>query len=126
MAHPLLPSATTGGRRMTRFLQVLALALSALIILSAPARAQVAQAELRGLVADENGGVLPGATVTATHVDTGTVRTTVTSELGTYVMPALPVGVYRVVAELTGFGKLAKEGVRLAVGDSASLNFALK
>jgi len=64
--------------------------------------------------------------VTATHVDTGTVRTTVTSATGTYVMPALPVGNYRVSAELTGFGTLAKEGIRLAVGESASLDFALK
>src|SRR4051794_18446026 len=91
-------------------------------LLSSTARAQVAQAELRGAVVDESGAALPGATITATHVDTGTVRTTVTSGTGTYVMPALPIGVYKIAAELTGFGTIAKEGIRLAVGESASLN----
>jgi Carboxypeptidase regulatory-like domain/TonB dependent receptor len=107
-------------------LRVAWLALLFVALLAIPARAQVAQAELRGTVADENGGVLPGVTVTATHVDTGMVRTTVTSATGTYVMPALPTGLYKVTAELTGFGTLAKEGIRLAVGESASLGFTLK
>ena len=88
--------------------------------------AQVAQAELRGTVLDESGAALPGATITATHVDTGTVRNTVTTATGTYLMPALPIGAYRVVAELAGFGSLAKEGIRLAVGDTAALDFTLK
>ena len=54
------------------------------------------------------------------------VRTTVTSATGTYVMPALPTGLYKVTAELAGFGTVAKEGIRLAVGESASLGFTLK
>src|ERR1044072_6179193 len=91
-----------------------------------PAVGQVGQAELRGGVLDESGAALPGATISATHVDTGTVRTTVTSSSGTYVMPALPVGVYTIAAELTGFGTVKKEGIRLAVGESASLDFSLK
>lgn len=94
--------------------------------LSIPAQAQVAQAELRGTVVDESGGVLPGASVTATHVDTGTVRATAASSSGGYVMPALPVGTYTIKAELIGFGTVTKEGVRLSVGESAILNFTLK
>ena len=94
--------------------------------LAAPVRAQVAQAELRGSVVDQSGGVLPGVTLTATHVDTGTVRTTVTTSSGSYVMPALPVGLYTIKAELAGFGTITKEGVRLGVGESGTLNFALK
>src|SRR5207247_9190878 len=111
---------------MTLRLQAGLLALLGSCLLSSPARAQVAQAELRGGVLDESGAALPGATITATHVDTGTVRTTVTSPTGTYVMPALPIGVYKISAELAGFGAITKEGIRLAVGDSASLNFTLK
>jgi hypothetical protein len=100
--------------------------LGVLCCLAAPARAQVGQAELRGTVVDESGGVLPGATLTATHIDTGTVRTTVTTSSGGYLMPALPVGVYTIKAELAGFGSITKEGVRLGVGESGTLNFALK
>ena len=93
---------------------------------AAPARGQVAQAELRGTVVDESGGVMPGAAVTATHSGTGVSRTAVTSVTGTYSMPALPVGIYTVTAELSGFGSFSKEGVRLGVGESATLNFTLK
>ena len=91
-----------------------------------PARAQVAQAELRGSVLDQSGAALPGVTVTATEVQTGTARTMVTTETGTYLMAALPVGIYTVRAELLGFTTLVKEGIRLAVGDSAALNFSLR
>jgi outer membrane receptor protein involved in Fe transport len=113
---------------MTRCPRVVSLELLLVVLfaLPAPARAQVGQAELRGTVVDEHGGVLPGATIAATQVDTGALRTTIASATGTYVMPALPVGPYRVVAELPGFSTLAKEGIRLAVGDSASLDFTLK
>src|SRR5258708_3893360 len=90
------------------------------------AHAQVGQAELRGAVVDESGGALPGVTVTATHIDTGTARTTVTTATGAYVMPALPVGAYTIAAELTGFRGIVKEGIRLAVGDAATLDFVLK
>lgn len=100
--------------------------LAAIVGYSPIAAAQVAQAELRGTVTDESGGILPGTTVTATHVETGISRDTVTSERGTYVMPALPIGVYTVKAELTGFSIVSKEGITLNVGGSGILNFALK
>lgn len=110
------------SRHIREFLTIVVLvALSAL-----PVRAQVAQAELRGTIVDQSSGALPGVTVTATQVETGTSRTTVTTETGTYVMPALPIGVYSIRAELTGFSTLVKEGIRLAVGESATLNFTLK
>jgi type 1 fimbria pilin len=110
---------------MNRPFRVLS-AMALLWCLAAPVRAQVGQAELRGTVVDESGAVLPGVTLTATHVDTGTVRTTVTTSTGSYVMPALPVGAYTIKAELTGFGGITKEGVRLGVGESGTLNFTLK
>ncbi len=46
---------------------------------SSPVLAQLAQGELRGAAADESGAVLPGVTITAVHVETGTTRTAVTS-----------------------------------------------
>src|SRR5439155_11466889 len=98
-----------------------------LVVLAAlPARGQVGQAELRGTIVDQSGGALPGVTVTATQVETATSRVTVTTETGTYLMPALPVGTYAVKADLAGFTTLVKEGVRLAVGDSATLNFSMR
>ena len=95
------------------------------ILCTLPARAQVAQAELRGTVVDESGGALPGVTITATHVDTGTSRTTVTTTTGAFLMPALPVGRYRVRVELTGFSTVVHEDLVLAVGQSATLTFTM-
>jgi len=103
--------------------------LSAFLFISLctlPARAQVGQAELRGIVVDESGGALPGVTITATQVDTGAVRTTVTTATGSFLMPALPVGRYRVRAELTGFSTILQEDLVLAVGQSAALTFTMK
>src|SRR6266852_4654800 len=122
----MVPTSSTGGRYMSRHVPP----LLTLVVLFGPsviqAPAQVAQAELRGAVIDESGGALPGASVTARHVDTGTTRTAVTSSAGTFVMPALPIGGYTIKAELAGFGAFTKEGVRLGVGESVTLNFTLK
>jgi len=108
-------------RLLVVFCSFLFLSLCAL-----PLRAQVAQAELRGSVVDESGGALPGVTITATHVDTGAARTTVTTTTGAFLMPALPVGRYRVRVELTGFSTMLQEDLVLAVGQSAALTFTMK
>lgn len=87
--------------------------------------AQGAVAELRGRVVDESGAALPGATLTLTHTETGTVRTTVSSETGAFVVPALQVGSYDVRVELSGFATLTQQNLRLGVGESANLTFTL-
>lgn len=92
----------------------------------ATSTAQVAQAELRGSVIDESRAPIPGATVTATHVETGAARTAATSSNGVFVMPALPVGSYRVKVEMSGFSTLIQERLALAVGQSAVLSFGMK
>jgi len=103
-----------------------ALAGLILLIAGSPAFAQVGQAEIRGTVIDESGGALPGVTITATHIDTGTARTTVTSTTGVFLMPALPVGRYRLQLELTGFSSIVQESLPLEVGQSVVLSFTMK
>ena len=110
------------GRR--RMFSVLAILFA--VFASVPAAAQTSQSEIRGTVVDQSGGGLPGVTVTATHVDTGPVRTTVTSETGVFLMPALPVGLYRINLELAGFTSVIRENLRLEVGQSALLNFTMR
>lgn len=60
--------------------------LAMLAFISTVALAQVATSEIAGQVTDKSGGVLPGVTIRATHVETGTVRETVTDERGSYVL----------------------------------------
>ena len=78
---------------MMRLFQIVTVGALSLLV-SASAWAQ-ATAQLNGRVADASGAVLPGVTVTATRVDTGFTRTVVTDGGGSYVMPSLPTGPYR-------------------------------
>ena len=102
--------------------------LTVLVALCSPAPSigQASLAELRGTVADESGAVLPGVTITAVHNQTGTSRSTVTSETGAYLMPALPLGTYTITVELSGFATVVREGFQLSVGQSAVVAFTMK
>ena len=59
--------------------------------------------EIGGLVVDGSGGVLPGATIIASHPDSGLRVERVTDSQGRFFLPALPTGRWEVVAELPGF-----------------------
>jgi carboxypeptidase family protein/TonB-dependent receptor-like protein len=95
---------------------VLALAVPAF------AQSQAANGAIEGTVSDSSGGVLPGVTVTVTNLDTGTERTVATNEKGIYRAPLLPLGTYKVVAELQGFKKFEQSGIKLSVGMTAVVN----
>src|SRR5436190_6504396 len=62
--------------------------------LAAAASAQTALGTLRGVVLDQQGAALPGATVTVKQVETGTVQTTPTSSEGQFFLPNLRPGKY--------------------------------
>src|SRR5688572_27532292 len=74
-----------------------------------------ATAQISGNVADQSGAVLPGVEVTATQTETGVSRTAVSNETGSYVLPSLPVGPYRVEATLPGFRTFVQTGIVLQV-----------
>jgi hypothetical protein len=73
------------------------------------------EATLVGTVSDASGAVLPGVTVTAVHVATGNVFAVTTEADGQYRL-AIRVGVYKLTAELQGFGTVVQEGIELLVG----------
>ncbi|HZR24519.1 MAG TPA: carboxypeptidase regulatory-like domain-containing protein [Vicinamibacterales bacterium] len=89
------------------------------------AQSQAANGAIEGTISDSSGGVLPGVTVTITNTDTGTERTVVTNEKGLYRAPLLPLGTYRVIAELQGFKKFEQTNVKLSVGETATVNATL-
>lgn len=100
---------------------VLALFLTAPLTL-----AQNTTGTILGTVKDESGGILPGVSVTAKNVDTGISRTAVTDDGGRFNAPNLPLGEYRVEAELSGFQTAVRTGVKLTLGREADLEFTLK
>jgi hypothetical protein len=87
--------------------------------------AQVTQAAIRGKVVDEQAAIVPGATVTARHVATNTVKVALTTEAGQYYLPNLPAGEYEVSVEVSGFGSQRRTGVVLQVGQEIGLDFKL-
>src|SRR5262245_10891554 len=80
----------------------LACALVALA-LARSARAQEHTGTLTGTVTDEQGQVLPGATVTVVNEETRHARTTTSDAKGTFLLTALPPGSYTVKVELASF-----------------------
>src|SRR5262245_56898049 len=82
-------------------------------------------AALSGVVHDATGGVIPGAKITARHIESGLSRTVDTNETGDYKMPSLPVGAYEVTAEKAGFKQQVRRGINLAVAQEAVVNLTL-
>jgi hypothetical protein len=94
------------------------------LVITLPVNSQVVNATLNGHVLDTSGGVIPGATITATNDATGFSRSTTASGQGDYNITALPPGTYTVTATAKGFKKEAK-AVTLLVGQAATIDFTL-
>ncbi len=104
------------------------LVIAALLLVmphAAAAQAQAANGNIEGTVRDSSGAALPGVTVTITNMDTGTTRSAVTNEAGVYRAPLLPLGRYRVTAELQGFKTFEQQGISLSAGQTALINVEL-
>jgi hypothetical protein len=93
--------------------------------MSGPARAQTAAGEITGLVKDQAGTAVPGATVTVTETRTNLQRVVVSTRDGVYTAASLAPGEYRLEIALSGFGSVRREGIRLATGEKARIDFAL-
>ena len=105
---------------------VLVCSATMLLVSATPLVAQQASATLEGRVLDQQGGVLPGAAIVARDQDTGMFRETVSAADGSYRFTALNPGVYRLDAQLSGFGNFTLANVRLEVGKSAELNIVMQ
>src|SRR5215831_9847332 len=84
-----------------------------------------ATAQINGTVRDQTGAVLPGVEVTATQTDTGIGRSVVSDESGSYILPNLAVGPYRIEASLPGFRTFVQTGIVLQVSGSVVINAVL-
>ncbi len=95
------------------------------VLCSTPAFAQFERAQVSGTVKDQQGGVVPGATVTATNLQTQAVRTTVTDASGYYTFANLTPGRYTLSSELQGFKKAVRDDVQVDAAGAVTLDFAL-
>lgn len=105
----------------------LALLTAIVFVSSIPADAQIGQtAALLGVVRDATEGALPGVSLTASSPSLiGGTRRTVSDSDGTYRFPSLAPGVYRIEAELTGFTTATRSDIRLALGQTVSVDLRL-
>src|SRR5215208_4007614 len=90
------------------------------------AQSQALDAQIEGTVSDSNGAAISAATVTATNVETGAVRSISSGENGAYRLPILPLGRYSVVVERPGFKRFERQGVNLSAGQSAVVDVTLE
>lgn len=87
--------------------------------------AQISNATLSGVVTDPSASAVPGATVSARHIETNRQFTATTDAAGRYTFLTLPVGQYDVTVEAKGF-KSVQRAIQLTVNQAANLNLGLE
>src|SRR5688572_8525868 len=106
-------------RFFSKALPSLASVLCVLLIGGAPAAAQtVTTGSISGVVADSQGGVLPGAIVTALHTPTGANYEGVADAEGRFTILNMRVGPYDVKVVMSGFREETLKAVDVKLGET--------
>ena len=105
------------------FIFFILLALGSLSVVHAQ---QGATSAIRGRIVDQQQAVLPAVSIVVTHAENGTTRETVTGEDGTFLVPALVPGRYRITAELQGFSRLTQEDIVLRIGMTQQIDLTMR
>lgn len=100
--------------------------ITILVCKAAVILAQVNTAELYGVIKDPSGNLIPRATVKVETLDTGLVRKTITSDVGSYAFLGLRPGEYSLRVEATGFRSKVAKSITLTVGQKAELSLELE
>ena len=101
--------------------------MMALVAIGSPAAAQPSsEGSIRGFIKDEQGGALPGVTVTAISATVAGQYSAVSDAEGFYRLIGLPPGEYSLTAELSGFAKFTRPAVLVRAGLNISVDIAMK
>src|SRR5438067_7518050 len=103
--------------------RVLGTVLLALLV-ARPALAQTGQ--INGVITDNTGAVVPGATVKAVEAATGLSRDTATGVDGRYTFTALRPTTYDITVELAGFRTSQRKGVLVQANENLTLNLGIE
>ena len=100
--------------------------LSLVLLILASGNSLLAQAtatgNIVGVVTDASGAALPAANVIATNQGTNAERTTTSNASGQYRFDLLPVGIYTVKVEVSGFSTAQAKDLQLFVGSTLTMN----
>src|SRR5260370_31200157 len=113
MTHVHVESSAERGDQTMRSFAIAGGVVAALLILSTPrvlAQA-VANAQMHGVISDPSGALIAGAQIKARQTDTGQVLSTVSNGDGSYVLPNLPVGPYRLDVSTPAFNAYLQSGL---------------
>jgi hypothetical protein len=113
------------SKRFLRVFLVPATSLVLTLLLTPFLSAQIDRAGLNGTVKDADGRSIAGAKITALQIATGQQRDTVSSATGTYDIPELPLGLYRVTYDASGFHEKIIDGIQQTVGHTRTLNIVM-
>ena len=80
---------------------------------------------IQGLVLDQTGGAIAGAQVRLANTATNQERVTTTASTGTFVLTGVPVAVYRLTVEASGFARYENDTVESSVGSGTFLTVRL-
>ncbi len=83
-------------------------------------------ADMTGQVADPQGAVLPGVTLILRSTDSGLFRQSVSGANGVFLFTGMVPGMYQIEAELPGFKKYQRTGLKLEVGKTLGLDVKLE
>src|SRR5262245_59709873 len=81
---------------------------------------------IQGTITDSSGAAIPDAKVTLKNVDTGIVRSAMTSPEGLYRIPSLGPGVYTLTVEKQGFATSERTSVTLGVSQTSKLDVTMQ
>ncbi len=110
---------TTGPSR-------LALVVLTLVAMSVSAFAQSTAGRILGTLTDQSGAAVAGANVVVTDTERGTSRTVTTDESGSYAVPDLQPGTYKIHVEAKGFRGVDRPNVQIEVASDVRADFALQ
>src|SRR5450432_321850 len=95
--------------------------------LQSAARAQsVAVAQVSGTVSDSSGGAIANAQITMTEIERQTVHSVLSNASGSYTLPNLPVGPYRLEVKASGFKDYVQTGIQLAANNNMQVNVPMQ
>jgi hypothetical protein len=96
-----------------------------ILAMTVTAAAQETRGTIAGRVLDEQGGAMPGVSVTITNIDRNVSTTLTTNSSGYYEAPLLLPGNYTVSAELQGFKTSARSGIILSVAQQVAVDLTM-
>lgn len=115
------------SRQLAQVLRIVGLVLALVLAGRSLAFAQaITTGTIEAVIADGQGGLLPGATVVLRNVAQGTVQTHTTDGRGVVRFLVVPVGIYELRAELQGFSTAVLEKVQVNPGSNQRLSLTLQ